>query len=194
MIPGVMLQYASYYGGGTFGDILNSFAQNGVFAYLLPFLVIFAIVYATIGNLKVLGDNKAINAIISVSVAFMSLQFDFVPIFFSEVFPRLGVGLGVILVILIAVGLFWEKGDEKLRWIRNALLTIAFIVAAMVLLNTYDSIQGFFSFGSWGSGDMIERVLAIALIVGAIAWVMNDGKSDSSGGDSGKGKNKKKDS
>ena len=37
---------------------------------------------------------------IALAVAFMSLQFDVVSMFFSELFPRFGVGLSIILVIL----------------------------------------------------------------------------------------------
>ena len=41
----------------TITDVLNQWADWGVFAYILPFLVIFAIIYGILSNAKILGEN-----------------------------------------------------------------------------------------------------------------------------------------
>jgi len=94
------LQTSGYY-GGTFGGVLSYMEQAGFFAYILPFLLIFALVFGILTKTQIFKNNKAINGIIALVVGLLSLQFDFVPIFFSEIFPRMGVGLAIILALLI---------------------------------------------------------------------------------------------
>ncbi|MFQ5531223.1 MAG: hypothetical protein ACE5ES_01265, partial [Candidatus Nanoarchaeia archaeon] len=100
------LVFLQFFGGGTIGDLLSVWQQQGFFSYLLPFLLIFALVFGILEQAKLFKENKAINGIIALVVGLMALQLDFVPIFFSEIFPRLGVGLSFILVLLILAGMF----------------------------------------------------------------------------------------
>ena len=91
--------------GGEIGQALNELANAGVFAYLLPFLLMVAVVFGILSKIK-LFEDKSINAIISIVVGFMALQLNYVSVFFSEVFPRVGVGVAVILIVIIFLGLF----------------------------------------------------------------------------------------
>src|SRR3989344_2867821 len=106
------LASGSFFGGG-FGEILAKWQEIGVFSYILPLLLIFALIFGILTKMSLLGDNKAVNAIIALAVGLMSLQFDFVPRFFSEIFPRLGIGLAILLVLLILTGLFWSNEDSQ---------------------------------------------------------------------------------
>ena len=102
MINEVGMFFATYgYYGGAIGDVLNQWEQAGFFSYVLPFLLIFALVFGILSSIQVFKENRAIDAIIALVVGLMALQFEMVPIFFAQVFPRLGVALSVILVILI---------------------------------------------------------------------------------------------
>jgi hypothetical protein len=95
----IFLASYSYFEGGAIGNMLYQWEQAGFFSYVLPFLLIFALIFGILSRLRIFTrkeegkPNNAINAILAFVVALMSLQFDFVPQFFSEVFPRLGVGL-----------------------------------------------------------------------------------------------------
>lgn len=127
-----ILSLASYgfFQGGGIGDLLNYWEQAGFFSYVLPFLLIFALVYAIIGNMKLFGQNKGVSAVIALCVGLLALQFDVVPLFFSEIFPRVGIALSVILAILILLGLFI---DPTQKWMKYMLLGIAVIVLLVVL-------------------------------------------------------------
>jgi hypothetical protein len=105
-------QFGAFYGGGV-GNLLSYLEQVGAFSYVLPFLLIFALVFGILNQIRLFENNRAINAIIALVVGLLALQFDFVPVFFSEIFPRLGVGLAVLLILLILVGMFV---DPKLGW------------------------------------------------------------------------------
>src|SRR6056297_2047698 len=104
--------------GGGIGNALFQLEQMGVFAYLLPFLLIFALVYGILTKTTILGNNKGINVVLAIAIGLMALQFNFVSYFFAEIFPRLGVGLAILLVMAILIGAFVDLDDQKwAKWL-----------------------------------------------------------------------------
>ena len=84
------------------GAVLQQLADMDIFFYVLPFLLIFALVFGILEKANILGsrggpgggkDNRNINAVIALAVGLLSIQFDQVPIFFSVIFPKLGIAL-----------------------------------------------------------------------------------------------------
>ena len=109
MLSGIM--FLASYGissGGTIGNFLYNLETLGFFSYVLPFLMIFAIVFAILEKIGFLGKNKGINFVLALAVALMALQFQFVSYFFAEIFPRLGVLLSILLVAIILLSLFLD--------------------------------------------------------------------------------------
>ena len=54
--------------GGAVGNLLYQLETMGVFEYVLPFLMIFALVYAILNKAKFLGNNNAVNVVLSLAV------------------------------------------------------------------------------------------------------------------------------
>jgi hypothetical protein len=160
------LQFGGYYGGG-FSELLAYMEQAGFFAYVLPFLLIFALVFGILTRTQIFKKNKAVNAIISLVVGLLALQFNFVPLFFSEIFPRLGIGLAIILALLILVGLFMPS--EKQAWTNWLLLIAGFVVFVVVLVRTFGWL-GWGGFSLWYYNW--PQIIFVALIIGAIIWVL----------------------
>jgi len=164
MINEGLVFLASYgYYGGAIGNALNRLEQMGFFAYVLPFLLVFTLVFGILSSMKLFRENRGVDAIIALTVSLMALQFDFVPVFFSQVFPRMGVALAAILVILIVAGFFV---DPSKGWIMYILLGVGFIAAIAVLVSASGNI-GFYS-GYWIWNYLPE----IALIVGVIVIIL----------------------
>jgi hypothetical protein len=170
MIENLFLTYYSYFEGGPIGNMLSQWEQMGFFSYVLPFLLIFALVFGILSRLKLFstGDktkpNNAINAILSFVIALMSLQFNFVPQFFSEVFPRLGVGLAVILIVIILLGFFMP---QKV-WGDYVFLGIGGIILLIILNKS-------FGFLNWTAGNLsyqtvtlIVYLIIILIVIGVI--------------------------
>jgi len=161
------LQWGGFY-GGDIGALLSYWEQIGFFSYVLPFLLIFALVFGILTKTKIFKDNKPVNAIIALVIGLLALQFNFVPMFFSEIFPRLGIGLAVILALIILVGLFApSKNDAWTHWIFFGAASIVFIV---VLVQT-------FGWLGWSNAYLWSynwaQIISVAVVLGFIIWVLS---------------------
>lgn len=166
MINGLLLASSSFFGGRGFGDLLTTWEQMGFFTYVLPFLLIFSMVFGVLSKTKLFEDNKSINVIIALAVGLMSLQWDLVPQFFSAVFPRAGIGMAFILIVILFLGIFLPKEN----WTVYIFFTIAVVVVIAVLLNTTE-VLGWRSafipdFNSWG--ELLFWVVVIGCFALAI--------------------------
>lgn len=171
MIEGmVMLQGLDSFtsSSGVIGDLLNSWEQAGFFNYILPFLLIFALTFGILVRVKIFKENNWVNGIIAIVVGLMALQFNFVPSFFAQIFPRLGIGLSIILGILIIVGLFMDPDSKGVNFF---LLGVGVLIIGMIVIQSAGAL-------GWASGDWwttnwkgvigaIFLVIIVFVVVGA---------------------------
>lgn len=107
----------------TITDILNQWQQYGVFSYLFPFLIIFAVVFAILQKSQILGDHTksknvtAINAVVAIAIGFLSLLNDYVSTFFATIFPRFGIAIVIFLVLLILIGFLGKGKTDGMGWV-----------------------------------------------------------------------------
>ena len=151
---------------GAIGDLLSAWEQAGFFSYLLPFLLIFALIFGILNQIQLFKENKAINAIIALVVGLISLQFPMVPMFFSEIFPRLGIGLAIILVVLIFVGMFIDPNKAGIFYI---LMGIGAVIVVVVLVQTAGALG--WSSGQWWV-DNWPMVVGAVFILAIIAIIV----------------------
>ena len=164
------------------GIILQQWADLGIFFYVLPFLLIFALVFAILQKINILGprgadgkgeDNRGINAIIALAIALMSLQFDAVPLFFQTIFPKVGIALSIILSAMILVGLFGDfhkrTGTTLIMWTIGG---VAFIIILLQTFQDYNWWTG--SFWQYNMSAIVAGIIVIILVM----VVINSGKSD----------------
>lgn len=162
---------------GEIGLVLQQWAQVGVFTYVIPFLLIFAIIYAILEKIHIFSENKGVNAVISMSIALLSLTFPgygsfagqpFVPGFFSIIFPQLGVGLAILITALILLGVFVPLGtDWNKDWGNYVLLLVGIITFLTILFNTFSGFN-LFGFGS----SYIWQVYGNSIIAGIILIII----------------------
>ena len=163
-------------------QILNTWAEQGVFSYLFPFLIVFAVVFAILQKTKIFGDAtqagtknvSAINAIIAISVGLLSLLNDYVPTFFASLMPKFGIAISLLLVILVLVGLFFKQTDMnegKYTWI-GWILGVLVIIWAWSEWN--DMFGGGFEFNYFLEQYFWGLILLVAL--GGLAyWLVKEG-------------------
>jgi hypothetical protein len=162
----------------TVTEVLNLWNEMGVFSYVIPFLLIFAVVFAILEKTKILGENKSIMSIVSVSIGLLSLQFDFVSRFFATIFPRFGVGLSIFLVLIILIGFFIKEGKEdvaftKMKWI-GIVVGVGVVVWA---LSSWDNWRSSYpGIGSW-IGEYFWALVILGAIIGVIIAVSRSNPS-----------------
>lgn len=162
----------SFY-GGTIGELLSKWQDAGFFSYVLPFLLIFALLFGILSQMKLFKENRAINAIIALAVSLMALQFDMVPRFFEQVFPRVGIGIVVILIILIIMGLFMDPDQKGLM---IGLMIFGGILVVIILYTTAGSLN--WSGADWWRDHLGEIILVVIGVTAFILIVASGGKKD----------------
>ena len=167
MFEGLILASHGFFGGDGFGGLFSAWEQAGVFAYVLPFLLIFAMVFGILTKVSLFGDNKGINAILSLTVGLLALQFDIVPFFFSEIFPRVGIGLSVLLVALIFMSMFLEDSKGMQKWL---FFGISAIIVIVIFAQTFSavgflSLWQFFNFFGPQTFYIVAFIIIIAIVV-----------------------------
>lgn len=163
----VMFASASVADSAAFGSVFEQWAQIGIFSHVLPFLLIFALVFGILTKVKLFKENKAINAIIALVVGLMAIQFGFVSGFFSEILPRVAVALMAILALFIVIGLFTDESHPTINWI---LIGVAVIVFVIVLVQTGAAL-GYSTSAWWGENWPTVVIIGavVALVVAVIA-------------------------
>jgi hypothetical protein len=167
---------------GSIGDIFFQWNNLGLFDIVLPFLLVFAIVFGLLSSTHFFGDNRSVYVIIAIVIGLISLRFtDLFTVFISELFPRLGVGIAVILTVLILAGLFINK-DEKRYW-GWGLSVLGLVIAIAIIYQSFDAIG--LSQGIFGNTDTIGFIVLAILIIGVIIAVSasKSGGGGSRGGD-----------
>lgn len=170
-----MMASGVFSSSGIIGEFLNKWEEAGFFSYLLPFLLIFALIFGILTKTNIFKDNKVVNGIIALAVSLMALQFDFVPAFFSQIFPRLGVGLAIILGIMIIVGLF---ADERSPAVNYVLMGIAVIIVGVVIIQSAGAVG--WQSGEWWGDNWQMVVGAIFLIIIVAVVIGSAGPKDRS--------------
>jgi len=159
-----------FYFQKTIGDILYDWADFGVFAYLLPFLMIFAIVYGILSKSNFLGNNKGVNATIALAVGLISLQFDYVANFYATIFPYTGMAIAVLLIALILMGMM----GTELDWTKYIWFGIGAVSFLVVLFYTFSG-SYFFGYGSYNVYESLPAILALLVVIGIMVAIIKGG-------------------
>ncbi len=157
----------------TITDILNIWQAAGIFAYLIPFLIVFAVVYGILNKTRLLGNNRGVQATISLGVGLMSLVNDFVPMFFSRLFPYAGMAIAVLLVALILMGLISERDFAWRIW-----FIIGIVGFVAVVLASFNDVNIFLGGGIGESWPAVLAGIIILTLMYFIIWGSGEGKEE----------------
>lgn len=156
----------------SFSDMLNTWANMDIFTYVLPFLLVFAMVFGILNKSKIFGEEaKGVNVIIALALGLLSLVGGYVPDFFQIMIPNLAVGLSVLLAVIILLGLFMKGDNEK--YINWGLILVGILVFIFVM---YDSFSG--SYNSVGNlwSQYGSALVTLLVLIGIVALVVFWGK------------------
>lgn len=154
------------------GSVLGDWESLGVFDFVLPFLLIFAVVYGILTASKIFSGNKGVNLVISVTIGLMALRFGFVQAFYGEVFPRFGVAIAVFIVVIILGSVFVPERRSKLflmlfAWFGIILGGIT-VFKSLGYLGWLGASGWWYNYGSTMILGILLLVLIIAIFIGPL--------------------------
>lgn len=170
------------YGGNT---ILSSpiFVET-----ILPFLLVFTIVFAVLQKSKLFGDGKKqIDAIVALVAGILIVSFAGATGVILQMTVFLAVSLVVILVLLILLGAFAKEGEfwgdkgmfpNALKYVAMVVVILAVIIAAVYVTGFWEYLYDWVYVGGTSSSTFIN-VLFFVIIAGAVTAVLvkSGGKS-----------------
>jgi len=168
--------------GASMPEVLIELERFGFFDYILPFLLIFAVIFAILENIPVFQDKdknpkRGPIMIISLAIGILALWSGIVPAFLSRILPNLGIGLSILLVALILTGAFLPA-DEKYKWIFFGLGAIIFLIA------TFDALSSWSFLGGWWWDRYLSVIIVLLVIIAAVVAVVVGSKAGTSSGSS----------
>ncbi|OGJ20382.1 hypothetical protein A3K73_00005 [Candidatus Pacearchaeota archaeon RBG_13_36_9] len=160
-----------YAWGSDIGTILQDWEYMGVFEYVLPFVLLFAVIFGILHKSQIIGDHRGVNMVIALAVAGLAITSLEFRSFFRVIFPSAGVGLAILLVGMIMVGLFIKWDDDKEKWARYVFYGIGMFVAVVIALSALSSYEVFFA-STWWWQQYMNSIIVFAVIVGLILLVV----------------------
>jgi len=150
--------------------------------FLLPFVLVWGLMYAILEKTKILGEGKQLNGIVSAVVGL---------IFVGAIYPKLVVEnmilfLVVALVILFVILMIWgfvggtKDGFELTGWMKNTLWAVggvAVIIAVLWATGVNSTLIDLLFYRSW-SGSFWTNFLFIVVVAGVLALVLKKKSGD----------------
>ena len=172
-----------------FREIINFFDNIGIFDVVLPFLLVFTIVFALLERTKVFGvediegrkyTKKNLNSVAAFVIAFLVVASSRLVEIITKVSSNFVVLLFLVVLFLLLVGSFFQEKPEGVflegGW-KTAFMVIVFIVLIFIFLDALDLLEDTFGFVSGSSrGEVIGSVFLLILVVMFVVYVTQDRK------------------
>jgi hypothetical protein len=186
----------------VFGDSINFLVKLGVYDIILPFLLVFVLVFALLEKTKVLGidivkgkdgekgefTKKSLNAMVAFITGFFVVASTQLVAVINKTLSQIFLLLLLVVCFLLVWGSFHQQSKEGFfldpknkyhRFYYNALMAVVMIAIAMIFLNALGWLNKIYDFlkDNWNT-DYVAAVIFILLIIGFMAWITNDPKRE----------------
>ena len=159
--------------------------DNPIFTeMILPFVLIFVLVFAILQRTKILGEGKKQNdSLVALAIGLLLIGVPVARNVVIDVVPWMAVGMVFLLFFFLLYG-FGEKdvldGVANTKWIKNMLQygAVAFIALVIIFVTPLGTFLLDFS-DSYSNSGIWANIFMIAIIIGVIAVALS-GKNDNS--------------
>ena len=148
------------------------------FDYFLPvlvFLFIFVIMYALLAKLKILGENKYINVIVSFIIAVIFVTLSSAREMVMRVTPWFAVLLILLFFVLLIIGFSQKKMENMMKpWLAWVFIIIFVIIVLFILFQNFGYSSNFGDFLLDVSLDYpkISGSVILLILAGLTSWVL----------------------
>lgn len=147
-----------------FNSVVESFADVGGFDVVLPFILVFAVTFAVLRKIKLFGDNKRVDAIVSlVLAAFLVSATGIVEVLIGFL-PRVSMIVLVLLMLILVVGLFSGGSEWGGGWL--------FLGAVVAILSVLWALGAAADWDVPLVGEITEQDVGTLIVVGVFVLVI----------------------
>ena len=159
----------------------ETFLTSPIFVEMvLPFVLIFTVVFAILQKTQILGKGKKqIDAIVSLSIGLIVVSYANAVGIITDLMPFLAVSVVIILVFLILYGMVFKEGEfdlsKKVKNVFGGLAALAVAIAVLTITGAWDYIKD-----NWLGGDsqsvIVTNTIFFVIVAVAIGIVLFSGK------------------
>jgi hypothetical protein len=174
-----------------FRGAIDFLGRIGVYDIVLPFLLVFTIVFALLEKTKVLGveeiggvrvSKKNLNSIIAFVVAFLVIASSQLVAVISEVMSHVVLLMVLIVSFLLLVGTFFGDKEFSMEeypsWIKFFMILV-FIGIVLIFLNALDWLQYITKlFENWNA-DWAVSIILFVILIGFMLYIVGFSSSSS---------------
>lgn len=160
-----------------FTSVFGQLQGMGVFEYLLPFLLIFTIIFAILEKLKILGkDKKNLNLMVALILGLLVVVQPEIVYLINSFLPKISLFILVVLMFLVVAGMF---GANTEGWTRAPFL-IAIIVCILAIIWALSG-NSYLGLPYWMRPSEQDKawIILIVTVVLVISYVGGGPKQDS---------------
>jgi len=179
------------------GKAIEFFRDFGLFDIVLPFLLVFTIVFAILEKTRILGTvkmkggeeipNKNLNSMVAFVVGLLVVATANVVRTINESLPNVVLLIVASVSFLLMIGIFLKTDEldfsNKHKYWYRSFMVIMFIAVIGIFLssiydangNSYLEIAGFFLIQNW-SEAVVTSVVFLIIVIGAIWYVARGDK------------------
>lgn len=165
-------------------NTIEFFHKFGMFDIVLPFLLVFTIVFAILEKTRVLGEEKGeprknLNSMVAFVIGLIFISIIRLVEVINQALPEVALVLIIAVSLLMLVGLFWGTSEVKLEvgWQKGLVFIIAFFVVLGIFFNAIgwlDKIVGYAEM-NWNE-TVIPTLIFFVIIIGAIFYIVGGQK------------------
>jgi hypothetical protein len=182
----------------VFGDSINFLVKLGIYDIVLPFLLVFVLVFALLEKTKALGTERArddkgeyqeytkknLNAMVAFVTGFFVVASSQLVSVINRSLSQIFLLLLLVICFLMVAGALHQQTKEgffldpkKHGFYYGAFMVIVFGGIIAIFLNSLGWLDLVYNFlkDNWNT-DYIASVIFIIIIVGFMAWIMSDPK------------------
>jgi len=154
--------------------------------YILPFVLVFTLIFAILEKSQLLGEGKKqVNSIIGLVVGLILIAFPFARDIVVKLMPFLAISAVVLLVFMLLYGFVVGKKDgdvldRKLKIAFGIIIGFALITVLLFSAGLWDPIYDSL-FQRQGGSQILVNVVLIIIIAGAVIAVVTTSKDKDDG-------------
>ena len=173
-----------------FGNAIQFFDKIGIFEVLLPFLLVFTLVYALLEKTRIFGTEtiagvtytrKNLNSLTAFSIAFFVVASSRLVEIVTKVSSNMVILLMASVFFLLLVGSFHKETPEgfflEKGLIRNSFIFIMFIGLAVIFLDAIKTgektwLQQVFDWiKDFGTNESVASIVLVLILIGALWFI-----------------------